>query len=272
MAENMKKIQEARDEVTSLSENITEEIDRIKEAQNHTAQKIKELAASIKKLEEDLKKLRQDAAKWKEESSNEISQQLEALLEETKRELQKMGEQQEMRKAMLEQLVTETTSKLAEIGEIVKSVQEEKEKAKAECSNCTFDINEHLGELLRRCENLQEQVESLESRQMAVGKLEKMMRNWGQNTQQMQPEDATAVQMQRDYEKLSFISGTLQKDSEQKQKEIKGERGVFPWPGCSSNLTAVRSVPFCAERCCSSLWRSCRRRRQISRTCWQQWT
>ncbi|XP_064250891.1 glutamine-rich protein 2-like isoform X2 [Passer domesticus] len=48
-----------------------------------------------------------------------------------------------------------------------------------------------------------------------------MMRNWGQNTQQMQPEDATAVQMQRDYEKLSFISGTLQKDSEQKQKEIK---------------------------------------------------
>ncbi|XP_064251035.1 glutamine-rich protein 2-like isoform X2 [Passer domesticus] len=221
MAENMKKIQEARDEVTSLSENITEEIDRIKEAQNHTAQKIKELAASIKKLEEDLKKLRQDAAKWKEESSNEISQQLEALLEETKRELQKMGEQQEMRKAMLEQLVTETTNKLAEIGEIVKSVQEEKEKAKAECSNCTFDINEHLGELLRRCENLQEQVESLESRQMAVGKLEKMMRNWGQNTQQMQPEDATAVQMQRDYEKLSFISGTLQKDSEQKQKEIK---------------------------------------------------
>lgn len=32
--------------------------------------------------------------------------------------------------------------------------------------------------------------------------------------------EATVVQMKGDCEKLSFVSGNLQKDSEQKQKEI----------------------------------------------------
>ncbi|NXA98042.1 QRIC2 protein, partial [Melanocharis versteri] len=156
-----------------------------------------------------------------------------AVLQETKRKLQKMEEQQEMRNAMLEKLVTETANQLNEqvrswgrtlathwLGEIVGSIQEEQEKAKAECSNCTFDINMHLGELLQRCEKLQEQVDSLESRQIAVGNLEKMLRKWGQDTELTEPKDATVVQMQRDYGKLSFISGSLQKDSQQKQKVI----------------------------------------------------
>ncbi|NXE70843.1 QRIC2 protein, partial [Calcarius ornatus] len=38
--------------------------------------------------------------------------------------------------------------------------------------------------------------------------------------EQIQPSDVTVVQMRRDYEKLSFVSGILQKDSEQKQKAI----------------------------------------------------
>ncbi|NXO79822.1 QRIC2 protein, partial [Sitta europaea] len=153
------------------------------------------------------------------------------MLQEMRSELQKMEKQQEMRNTMLEQLVTETTKKMNEqvrswrstptTREIVWNVQEEQEKAKAECSNCTFDINMHLRELLQRCEKLQEQVDSLESRQMAVGKIEKMMRNWGQkDTELMQSKNATIVQMQRDYEKLSFISGSLQKDSQQNQEAI----------------------------------------------------
>ncbi|KFO53050.1 hypothetical protein N302_07290, partial [Corvus brachyrhynchos] len=151
-----------------------------------------------------------------------------AVLQEMKHELQKMEKQQEMRNSMLEQLVTETANQL---NEQVRSwgstpttrcldAVEEQEKAKAECSNCTFDIRVLLGELLQRCEKLQEQVDSLESRQMAVGKLEKMLRNWGQDQELRQPKDGTVVQMQRDYEKLSFISGSLQKDSQQKQKAI----------------------------------------------------
>ncbi|CAN8197246.1 unnamed protein product [Coccothraustes coccothraustes] len=223
-AEKVKKAEEASDQDVSLSMDLPEDIDFVKTAQTQNTQKIKELAALIKKLEEDMKKLRQDTVKWKEENSKEISQQLEALRQETKCELQMMEEQQEMRSAMLEQLVTETVNKvneqLAEIGEIVESVQEEQERAKAECSNCTFDLKGHLGELLKRCEKLQEQVESLESRQMAMGKRNKMIKKCVQDPEQIQPKEETVVQMQRDYEKLSFISESLQKDSEQKQKEI----------------------------------------------------
>ncbi|XP_058710733.1 myosin-10-like [Poecile atricapillus] len=212
-----KKTQGAQDEDVPLSLDLREEVQRIKTAQTHMAQTMKELAASMKKLEEDIKKLRQDTAQWREETSEELSQQIEAVLQETKRELQKMEEQEEMRSAMLEQLLTVT--QLAGTEETVGSMEEE-QKAKGECPSCSVDISEQLGELLLRCEKLQEQVDSLESRQVAMGKLERMMRNWGQDQEMMQPKDATVVQMQRDYEKLSFISESLQKDSQQKQQAI----------------------------------------------------
>ncbi|XP_023794856.1 glutamine-rich protein 2-like [Cyanistes caeruleus] len=212
-----KKIQEAQDEDTNLSPDLREEVQRIQTAQTRMAQTMKELAASMKKLEEDIKKLRQDTAQWREETSEELSQKMEAVLQETKRELQKMEEQEEMRSAMLEQLLTVT--QMAGTEETVGSVEEE-QKAKGECSSCSVDINEQLGELLLRCEKLQEQVDSLESRQVAMGKLERMMRNWGQDQEMMQPKDATVMQMQRDYEKLSFIAESLQKDSQEKQQAI----------------------------------------------------
>ncbi|XP_056363004.1 glutamine-rich protein 2-like [Oenanthe melanoleuca] len=200
-----------------------EEIDRIKTIQSQTTQKVKELAALIKKLEEDIQKLRADTTKWKEESRMEISEQLEAMQQEMMQQLQKMEEQQEMRSSMLEQLVAETANQLneqlADIGKIARTVQAEQEKLKAESSSGTFDIKVQLGEILQRCEKLQEQVDFLEARLMAMGKL-KRMSHWGQDTNQMQPKRASVVQMQKDYEKLSFISGSLQKDSQEKQKAI----------------------------------------------------
>ncbi|XP_005056482.1 PREDICTED: glutamine-rich protein 2-like [Ficedula albicollis] len=208
----------------SLYVDFREEIDRIKTIQSQTTQKVKELAALIKKLEEDIKKLRADTTKWKEESRKEISEQLEAMQQEMMQELQKMEEQQEMRNSMLEQLVAETANQLneqlAEIGEIAWTVQAEQERVKAECSSCTFDINVQLGELLQRCEKLQEQVDSLEARLMAMGKLERMS-HWGQKDQGRQHNlEATVVQMQADYEKISLASDILQKDSQEKQKAI----------------------------------------------------
>ncbi|XP_053817594.1 glutamine-rich protein 2-like isoform X1 [Vidua chalybeata] len=230
MAGNMKKIQEMQDKDTTLIRDLHEEIDKIKTTQicmEGDIKKIKESLALMKKIGEDLKKLRQDAAKWKEESSKEISQQIEALRQETKRDLQKMGEQQEMRNAMLEQLVTETANKVNEqlggTGETTVGLLEELEGENGDCSSCTFNIRAHLGKLLQRCEKLQEKVECLESRQMAMGKLKKMMRNWGQlehDHERLRYMEATVVRMKGDCEKLSFVSGTLQKDSEQKQKAI----------------------------------------------------
>nr|XP_041576019.1 glutamine-rich protein 2-like [Taeniopygia guttata] len=182
----------------------------------------------MKKLEEDLKKLREDAAKWKEESSNEISQQIEALRQDTKRELQKMGEQQEMRYTPQEQLVTETANQVNEqfgnTGEAILSLLEELEDGNGDCSSCTLKIRAYLGKLLLRYEKLQEKVESLESRQMPRGKLKKMMKNWGQlenDHERLHYMEETLVQMKEDCEKLSFVSGSLQKDAEQKQKAIK---------------------------------------------------
>ncbi|XP_068066138.1 ribonuclease Y-like [Anomalospiza imberbis] len=101
----------------ALIQDLREEMDRIKATQmcmEGDIKKMKESLALMKKLQEDLKKLRQDAARWKEESSKEISQQIEALRQETKQDLQKMGEQQEMRYTTLEQLVTETAKKVDE--------------------------------------------------------------------------------------------------------------------------------------------------------------
>ncbi|XP_056363003.1 glutamine-rich protein 2-like isoform X2 [Oenanthe melanoleuca] len=207
----------------SLYMDLREEIDRIKTIQSQTTQKVKELADLIKKLEEDIKKLRADTTKWKEESRMEISEQLEAMQQEMMQQLQKMEEQQEMRSSMLEQLVAETANQLneqlAEIGEIACTVQAEQEKIKAECSSCTFDINVQLGELLQRCEKLQEQVDFLEARLMAMGKFERMS-HWGQDQEQQHNLEATVAQMQADYEKISLASDTLQKDSQEKQKAI----------------------------------------------------
>ncbi|XP_068066264.1 glutamine-rich protein 2-like [Anomalospiza imberbis] len=158
MAEKMKKVQMSRDEDMALIQALREEMDRIKATQmcmEGDIKKMKESLALMKKLQEDLKKLRQDAARWKEESSKEISQQIEALRQETKQNQQKMREQQEMRNAMLEQLVTETADQLNEQDR---------------------ELSQHM--------------------------------------------EAKILQIQRDYEKLSFASGILQKDSQQKQSAI----------------------------------------------------
>ncbi|RLV62570.1 hypothetical protein DV515_00019175 [Chloebia gouldiae] len=236
----------------TLIQDLHEEVDRIKTAQirmEGDVKKMKDSLPIIRKMGGEFKKLREDAAKWKEESSNEIAQQIEAqhsalqpckgnpdlvsiplaraLRQETQLELQKMGEEQEMRYSTLEQLVTETANQVNEqfggTGEATLGVLEELEQGKGDCSNCILKIRAYLGKILLRYEKLQEKVESLESRQMAIGKLKKTMRNWGQlehDHERLHYMEATLVQLKGDCEKLSFVSGTLQKDAEQKQKAI----------------------------------------------------
>ncbi|NXU95420.1 QRIC2 protein, partial [Xiphorhynchus elegans] len=148
-----------------------------------------------------------------------------SVLQETKSELNRLEEQQEMKNTMLEQLVTDATSqmqeKLGQLEEIVGTVQEEQEMAKAECSNCTFDFRKLLGELLQRCEKLEEDVNSLESRQTTVGKMENIIRERKQQDKELlQRMELRVSKIQGDCEELSFLSGSLQKDCEQKQKDI----------------------------------------------------
>ncbi|XP_023794846.1 glutamine-rich protein 2-like [Cyanistes caeruleus] len=227
MTKDMKKIQKAHNEDTNLMQELREEIDRIQTAQTRMegdVKKSKEALGLMKKMGEDIKKLREDTTKWREESREEIIQQMEAVLQETKRELQLELEeqQQKMRNAILEQLMSGTAG-IGDMAESTRSLQEEQEEGSADCSKCSFNIKVLLGKLFRCCEKLQEQVDSLESRQMAVGrvaKLETMMRNWGQDQEHLHCLEATIVQIQGDCEKLSLVSGSLQEETQQNQKAM----------------------------------------------------
>ncbi|XP_064533754.1 glutamine-rich protein 2-like isoform X2 [Pseudopipra pipra] len=115
MAEDMKKVQQELDQAMAECQDLREEIDRMKVTQTHMEddiRRMKEALALMKKMEDDIRKLREDVAKWKEEISKQITQQMECVLQETKSELKKMEEQQEMKNSMLEQLVTETANQL----------------------------------------------------------------------------------------------------------------------------------------------------------------
>ncbi|NXL82782.1 QRIC2 protein, partial [Leptocoma aspasia] len=157
-----------------------------------------------------------------------------AMRQDMKHELQRMEEQQEMRNARLEQLVSDTagqrsgqvrscrstpttTGLFGDTAETNWSLLEELEEGNGDCSSCSFNIRAYLGKLLQRCEKLQGQVDSLESRHMAMGKFEKMMRNWGQyhifpsleleqDQERLHYVETTVLQMQGDCEKLSFVS------------------------------------------------------------------
>ncbi|XP_051665263.1 glutamine-rich protein 2-like isoform X2 [Manacus candei] len=227
--QEVQKIQQELDQAMANCQDLREEIGVIKTTQSHMAEKMREMLLSMKRMEDDIRKLRADMTKWKEETNEQITQQLESVLQETKSELKKMEEQQEMRNAMLEQLVTETTNqmqeKLGELEEAMGTVQEEQEEEmeKAACSNCTFDYKELLGELVQRCEKLEEEVDSLESRQIVVGKVENIIKQRSQDQQllqHMEDMEDRVRKIQGDCEELSLVSGNLQKDCEEKQKAI----------------------------------------------------
>ncbi|XP_051665261.1 glutamine-rich protein 2-like isoform X5 [Manacus candei] len=231
MAEDIKRLQEEYYQFMADYQNLCEEIGMIKTTQSNMAEKMRETFAWMKKMEDDMRKLREDAVKWKEEISEQITQQVESVLQETKIELKKMEEQQEMRNVMLEEMVNEATNQmteatnqmnaqLGELGEITGALQEETEMEEPECSNCTFNIRVFLRELVKCCEKLKEDVDSLQSRQTAVGKVENIIKQRSQDQQLLQHMEDKVRKIQGDCEELSLVSGNLQKDCEEKQKAI----------------------------------------------------
>ncbi|XP_032563517.1 glutamine-rich protein 2-like [Chiroxiphia lanceolata] len=224
MAEDIKRLQEEYYQAMADYQNLREEIGMIKTTQSHMAEKMREAFASMKKMDDNIGKMREDAMKWNEEISEQITQQLESVLQETKTELKKLEEQQEMRSAMLEEMVNEATNQmnaqLGELAEITGTMQDETEMEEPECSNCTFNIRVFLGELVKRCEKLEEEVDSLQSQQTAVGKVENIIKQRSQDQQLLQHMEDRVRKIQGDCEELSLVSGNLQKDCEEKQKAI----------------------------------------------------
>ncbi|KFQ92655.1 Glutamine-rich protein 2, partial [Nipponia nippon] len=153
-----------------------------------------------------------------------------SALQEIKRELKELGGQQEMAKATLQQLVTRTADRLQgqldELRAMVESVGQRQEQAEAQaeaqaaCPVCSTDTSAQVGQLLQRYEKLQELVDSFMSQQ-AVGTAVRLLPGRSQQDEELLKRiQATVVQVQGDYEKLSSVTGNLLDDRHQKQKDI----------------------------------------------------
>ncbi|NXC71498.1 QRIC2 protein, partial [Anhinga anhinga] len=173
-----------------------------------------------------------------------------STLQEIKQELKALGEQQEMTKATLEQLVTKTADQLQEqvrsrgkrshhpparwggpSGGPSRSAGQEQAEAQAACPVCSTDISVQVGQLLQRYEKLQELVDSFMSRQAPLLHGTALSSSLlKQDEELLRRIQATIVQVQGDYEKLSSVTGNLLDDHHQKQKDIevggRNPRGV----------------------------------------------
>ncbi|NXJ44962.1 QRIC2 protein, partial [Spizaetus tyrannus] len=152
-----------------------------------------------------------------------------STLQEIKQELKELGEQQEMTKATLEQLVTKTADQLQEqvrsggSGPTTHQPSSEQAEAQAACPVCSTDISVQVGQLLQRYEKLQELVDSFMSRQAAAPALLSTTLSSSslkQDEELLKRIQATVMQVQGDYEKLSSVTGNLLDDRHQKQKDI----------------------------------------------------
>ncbi|KFQ86834.1 Glutamine-rich protein 2, partial [Phoenicopterus ruber ruber] len=149
-----------------------------------------------------------------------------STLQEIKQELKELRGQQEMTKAMLEQLVIKTADELQqqldELRAMVESMRQGQEQAEAQaaCPICSTDTSVQVGKLLQRYEKLQELVDSFMSRQAAGKVVKQLPRRSQQDEELLKRIQATVVQVQGDYEKLSSVTGNLLDDRYQKQKDI----------------------------------------------------
>ncbi|KAM6050446.1 glutamine-rich protein 2 isoform 2-T2 [Chlamydotis macqueenii] len=176
----------------------------------------------VRQLEDVLVKLGLVRADWSTDGRDQVTLQPGSILQEINQELKELGERQEMTKAALEQLVTRATDQLQEqldkLRVTVESVGPEQAEAGSRCPACNADTNAQLGQLLQRYEKLQELVDSM-SRQ-AMGKAMRQLPGKSQDEELLQRIQATIVQVQGDYEKLSSVMGNLLDDRHQKQKDI----------------------------------------------------
>ncbi|XP_021270857.1 glutamine-rich protein 2 isoform X2 [Numida meleagris] len=157
------------------------------------------------------------------------SLQLGSMLQEMRRELKELREQQDAARAMQEQLVADTGNRLQEQLDELQSVlgstepaltpPGSAEQAEAPCPVCSTDVGVQLGRLLQRYEQLQELVESVAARQ-AAGRAGRQQEARGQDEELLKHIQATIVQVQGDCEKLSSVTGNLMDDRHQRQRDI----------------------------------------------------
>ncbi|KAK2513045.1 hypothetical protein Q9966_016227 [Columba livia] len=184
----------------------------------------------ISKVEDAPRKTRGSGAGRKADGSGQMTQQPRPKGQKVKAERKELGKQQEPTQAELEQFAAKYVNKL--VMEAAQQLQAEVDEPRttaqsgghehAGCHVCSPDTRVLLGKLLQRCEKLEEQVESLV--QKAGSKVEshpKWRRQSLQQDEQLKCLQASIMQLQKDYEKLSSALANLQQDRQQKQNDIK---------------------------------------------------
>ncbi|XP_068270341.1 glutamine-rich protein 2-like [Nyctibius grandis] len=178
-----------------------------------------------RQLEDALAKLGVAGAERRADGSDQLSLRLGSMLQEVKREL---GQQQEVAKATLEQLVTKTARQLQEqldelramVGSAGQEQAGEWAGVQAACPTCSGDSGARVAKLLRRYEELQELVESV--LRQAMGKAARQLpgRRQKQDEERLRRIQASIVQVQEHCEQLSSITGNLQDDRQKQQRDI----------------------------------------------------
>ncbi|XP_064890192.1 uncharacterized protein LOC135575666 isoform X2 [Columba livia] len=184
----------------------------------------------ISKVEDAPRKTRGSGAGRKADGGGQMTQQPRPKGQKVKAERKELGKKQEPTQAELEQFAAKYVNKL--VMEAAQQLQAEVDEPRtteqsgghehAGCHVCSPDTRVLLGKLLQRCEKLEEQVESLV--QKAGGKVEshpKWRRQSLQHDEQLKCLQASIMQLQKDYEKLSSALANLQQDRQQKQNDIK---------------------------------------------------
>ncbi|KAK2514693.1 hypothetical protein Q9233_014849 [Columba guinea] len=185
----------------------------------------------ISKVEDAPRKTRGAGAGRKADGSGQMTRQPRPKEQKVKAERKELGKQPEPTQAELEQFAAEYMNKLVmESAQQLQAEQVDEPRATmqsgghehAGCHFCSPDTRVLLGKLLQRCENLEEQVESLA--QKAGGKVDnypKWRRQSLQQDEQLKCLQTSIVQLQKGYEKFSWDLANLQQDRQQEQNDVK---------------------------------------------------
>ncbi|XP_051491187.1 glutamine-rich protein 2 [Apus apus] len=175
----------------------------------------------IKQLEEVIGKLGAAGSEWSVDVSDQITRQLGSKLQELKQEL---GEQQDMTKAALEQVVTKTAEQLQQqldkLPVMVESTGQQQAEGQAVCPVCSTDTGTQLGHL-QSYKRLQELMDSLMSQQ-AAGKVSRQLPGRSQqDEEQLKNIQVSIVELQRDGKELSSATRSLMDELQQQEKHLK---------------------------------------------------
>ncbi|XP_071281202.1 glutamine-rich protein 2-like isoform X3 [Agelaius tricolor] len=163
----------------------------------------------IRQLQDALGKLAVTVAECDVDGTKEIPLQLEPALREIKQEQKELRQEQNITKAILQQVVTDDQlqDQLNELRAMMGTGKQQQGESHTD--------NKLVRKLLHRCERLQQQVDSLVPQQVQRSLPEKT-----QEEELLKSIQATVVRVEGDCEQLGYVTGSLRDDHRQHQRDI----------------------------------------------------